>query len=54
MNDKKITTYKNGHWFVFRFRNRDEFIYELLNFVDNPNLDFNDIDAISLLSQLVV
>jgi hypothetical protein len=50
----QVIATKNGHHFIFRFRTLDEFSQQLLDFVLNPNIDFNSFDANSVAYDLIV
>jgi hypothetical protein len=49
----QVIATKNGHYFVFRFRTIDEFSNQLLDFVLNPDINFNSFDANSVAYDLV-
>lgn len=52
INSERIVVSKNGHWFVFNFRNKDELAIQFASFVDNQDLDFDLRDVYSLTLQL--
>lgn len=51
INNKRIVAYKNGHWFVFNFRNQNELAIQFASFIDNQDLDFDLTDVYNLTLQ---